>query len=248
VAERLCGSVQICVQSMNRRAQQLGMTATRYQTVNGMPPGQGTQPDMSSAADMVTLTRALLKHSHVLAWTALERAPFNNGRTMLANTNRLVGKIAGVDGLKTGFTRKARFNLVTTAERGSLRLIAIVLGAHNSTARFQTATTLLEWGFANFTRMRLIKSGDPLGIEVPVQDGDIAKLRPIVAADTSLLVRKSEVENLQLSFRLPPVVPAPIARHEILGELVVRDSEGILAVILVVSPHEVMRVQWPPAQ
>jgi serine-type D-Ala-D-Ala carboxypeptidase (penicillin-binding protein 5/6) len=149
VAERIRGSVEACVAAMNRRAQQLGMTQTEFQTVNGMPLSDGSAGDFSSARDLVTLARALLQHELVLEWTSHDKVPFRDGSRMLPNTNRLVGKVDGVNGLKTGFTSRARFNLVATAQRGSLSLIAVVLGGRSSRVRFQSAEQFLEWGFTN---------------------------------------------------------------------------------------------------
>ncbi|MSQ47246.1 MAG: D-alanyl-D-alanine carboxypeptidase [Deltaproteobacteria bacterium] len=150
VAERIRGSVEACVTAMNRRAQRLGMTQTEFQTVNGMPLPDGSAGDFSSARDLVILTRALLRHDLVLEWTSHDKIPFRDGSQMLPNTNRLVGRVAGVTGLKTGFTSRARFNLVATAQRGSLSLIAVILGGRNSRIRFESAEQFLEWGFTNY--------------------------------------------------------------------------------------------------
>ena len=248
VAERLKGSVDDCVVAMNRRAQELGMTQTRYQTANGLPLTDGTPPDVSSAADMATLARALVKHRQILQWTSQHSIPFRDGRVMLPNTNHLVGKVAGVDGLKTGFTYKARFNLVTTAQRDQLRLIAVVMGGQSSQLRFRIAADLLEWGFAHFTRLRLIKSGEPVGGEVRVEHGSVSTLQPVAAADAAFLLRKGEGEDFQVSLQLPPVVAAPIARHQVLGELVVRNGTRVLAIIPALSPWDVPKARWFPAQ
>jgi D-alanyl-D-alanine carboxypeptidase (penicillin-binding protein 5/6) len=167
---------------------------------------------------------------------------------MLPNTNHLVGKVAGVDGLKTGFTYKARFNLVTTAQRDQLRLIAVVMGGQSSQLRFRIAADLLEWGFAHFTRLRLIKSGEPVGGEVRVEHGSVSTLQPVAAADAAFLLRKGEGEDFQVSLQLPPVVAAPIARHQVLGELVVRNGTRVLAIIPALSPWDVPKARWFPAQ
>jgi serine-type D-Ala-D-Ala carboxypeptidase (penicillin-binding protein 5/6) len=150
VAERIRGSVEACVTAMNRQAQTLGMIQTEFQTVNGMPLSDGSAGDFSSARDLVTLARVLLRHDLVLEWTSHNQVPFREGLQMLPNTNRLVGRVNGVTGLKTGFTSRARYNLVATAQRGSLSLIAVVLGGRNSHIRFETATQYLEWGFTNY--------------------------------------------------------------------------------------------------
>jgi D-alanyl-D-alanine carboxypeptidase len=150
VAERIRGSVEACVTAMNRQAQTLDMIQTEFQTVNGMPLSDGSVGDFSSARDLVTLARVLLRHDLVLEWTSHNRVPFRDGLRMLPNTNRLVGRVNGITGLKTGFTSRARYNLVATAQRGSLSLIAVVLGGRNSHIRFETAAQYLEWGFTNY--------------------------------------------------------------------------------------------------
>ena len=71
---------------------------------------------------------------------------------MLPNTNHLVGRVDGVNGLKTGFTVKARYNLVATAQRGEKNLIVVVLGGRNSRIRFDAAEEFLEWGFSHDIR------------------------------------------------------------------------------------------------
>ena len=167
---------------------------------------------------------------------------------MLPNTNHLVGQVAGVDGLKTGFTYKARFNLVTTAQRDQLRLIAVVMGGQSSGLRFRIAADLLEWGFAHFTRLRLIKRGEPVGAEVRVEHGSVSTLQPVAAADAAFLLRKGEAEDFQVSLHLPSVVAAPISRHQVLGEVVVRNSQRILAIIPALSPWDVPKARWFPAQ
>ena len=247
IAEHLYGSVEACVAAMNRRARRLGMQDTLYRTPNGLPLRDGTPPDISSAIDQAVLAKALAQHTLLLEWTSLNRVPFRSGRISLPNTNRLVGKVPGVDGLKTGFTNKARYNLVTTAQRGSLRLIAVVLGGRSSSLRFQTAANLLEWGFTHFTRMNVVEIGKPIG-EVRVEKGSSSTLRPIAAQDASLLVRKGEVEDLKIVPQLPSVVLAPITRYQVLGQVVIQTNDRTVAVIPAISPQNIPRAHWFPAR
>jgi D-alanyl-D-alanine carboxypeptidase (penicillin-binding protein 5/6) len=248
VAEKLSGSVEACVKSMNVRATALGMRKSRFRTVNGLPPRGKTTPDQAPATDMGILAQALLKYPQILQWTSRKKIPFRSGKELLPNTNFLVGRIAGVDGLKTGYTSKARFNLVTTAKRGRLRLIAVVLGGRSSRVRFQTAATLLEWGFANFTRLRLIRLGEPLWAEVQVEHGSVSTLQPIAGKDTTFLVRTRDIQDLQISLQLPAVIPAPVTRHQILGRVVVRNKEQVFAIIPALSPTKIPHARWGAAR
>ncbi len=248
VAEHVCGSVSKCVQRMNDRAQELGMKRAQYQTVNGMPTKRDQAPDMAPAEDIAVLARALLRHPRVLTWTSQQSMPFRNGRQRLPNTNRLVGRTNGVDGLKTGFTRKAHFNLVTTAQRGSVRLIAIVFGGKTSTIRFRIGKDLLEWGFTNFTRLRLIEGGAPLWVEIRVENGSMSAFQPVAAAMAAPLVRKDEIAAVSVALQIPSRVSAPVLRHQVLGEIVVRRGKQTLAVIPALSPGEIPQARWTHAR
>jgi D-alanyl-D-alanine carboxypeptidase (penicillin-binding protein 5/6) len=223
------------------------MHDTFYRTPNGLPLKDGTPPDISSAADQAILARVLAKYHQLLEWTSLNRVPFREGRTSLPNTNRLVGQVPGVDGLKTGFTIKARYNLVTTAQRGSLRLIAVVLGGRSSGLRFHTAANLLEWGFTNYTRLNVIKSGRPLG-EVTIDQGSISTLQPIVMRDASLLSRKDDIEDLQIILQTPWVVSAPITRDQVLRQVIVLNNDPIVMIIPSMSPRDIPQAHWFPAR
>jgi D-alanyl-D-alanine carboxypeptidase (penicillin-binding protein 5/6) len=152
VAEHIRGSVEACVAAMNQKARALGMKKTRYQTVNGMPLPGGRAGDISSARDSAVLGMELIRYHRVLRWTSLGYVPFRAGMAMLPNTNHLVGRVYGVNGLKTGFTVRARYNLVATAQRGEKSLIVVVLGGRNSRVRFNAAEKFLEWGFSHDTR------------------------------------------------------------------------------------------------
>ena len=244
VAEHLSGSVEAYIREMNARATALGMHQTRFQTVNGLPPSGRVAPDRASALDLTILTRALLAYPQLLDWTLRRRIPFRAGKQRLRNTNFLVGRLAGVDGLKTGYTAKARFNLVTTAKRDGLRLIAVVLGGRSSRVRFRTAASLLEWGFTHFTRLRLIRAGQPLWTEVQVEDGSVSSLQPIAGTDSTFLVRKGDIKDLQITLQLPSVVTAPVADHQVLGHVVVRNTHRVFAVIPAVSPSHVPEARW----
>lgn len=251
VAEGVFGSVAACVDLMNARAAALGMHHSRYATVNGMPTRRNRAPDVASADDMAALARALLRHTDVLEWTARRSMPFRApGRrgVHLPNTNRLVGRTPGVDGLKTGFTNRARYNLVSTAQRGALRLVAIVLGGETSRIRFRAAREMIEWGFDNFTKLRLIERGAPLWMEVRVQNGSVSTLQPIAAASAAPLIRADEADRVAISFQVPTQVAAPIRREQVLGEIMVHSGNRTVATIPAVSPAAVPRARWAHAR
>ena len=178
IAEELAGSQQAMVERMNRRAHELGMSETVYRTVNGLPPrGRKGLPDITSAHDLAILARKLLEHRDVLRYCSQPVVPIRNGTVLIRNTNHLVGHMDGADGLKTGYYRRAGFNLTATASRNGLRLIAIVMGCPTVQARFHLAQELLEWGFANFAKTKVARGGEP-----SIEDG-VASVVPAVSVD-----------------------------------------------------------------
>ena len=234
IAEKVGGSVEACVRMMNAKAQELGMKQTFYQTVDGLPPRPTHDADITSALDLATVARTLISRTNILRWTGLETAPFDDGECMLRNTNHLIGHFDGCDGLKTGFTFQAGFNLTATAKRGDMRLIAVILGAPSNPERFRQAAKLMEWGFDNYREVSLLRQGQPLPVHVQVESGEV--IQPIAAGDVKLLVRKSDVNDLRLKYNMLQVVNAPVVNGEAVGQVIVSDGNQELATINAISP------------
>ncbi len=239
VAEYVGGSTDTFVEMMNHQAATLGMKDTHYYSVHGLPPGPGQQPDVSSAWDEALLASALVKYPQVLKWAAIDTAPFRNGSFELRNTNHLVRTFPGCDGLKTGFYYKAGFNVVATARRDGLRLIAVVLGSPRKGQNFTSAAELLAQGFANY-RMRVVgKAGAPVAQTLMVDGGSVASLQPVWGRDLSVLLKRSDDAALKINYRLPPSVAAPIRAGEPLGEGQVVSGGKVLTAAPIVAPAAV---------
>src|SRR6202158_2864271 len=216
VAEAVGGSVEGAGGLMNAKAQSLGMTDTAYQTVDGLPPIPDHDVDRTTPLDLATVARALIHTTNLLQWSGMETALFDGGVAILHNTNHLVGHYDGCDGLKTGFTLEAGFNLTATARRGDMRLMSVILGAPSNPQRFIQTQKLLDWGFANFAKVQLFKRGEALPVHVQVQQGPL--IQPVPETDLALVLRKSEVSDLKLEYSVPPVVNGPIALGAPLGQ------------------------------
>jgi D-alanyl-D-alanine carboxypeptidase (penicillin-binding protein 5/6) len=154
VAEHAAGSSEEFVKRMNAKARALGMNDTEFHCVHGLPPVKGEADNISTCSDMIRLAREALQHPQILEWTSIEHATFRGGTLPISNKNLLVGRVPGVDGLKTGYTRRAGFNIVATAKTGERRLIVVVLGSPESRIRN---------GFAaeKFREHLLIQPADP---------------------------------------------------------------------------------------
>jgi D-alanyl-D-alanine carboxypeptidase (penicillin-binding protein 5/6) len=237
IADAIAGGQQAMISRMNARAKELGMTETTYRTVNGLPPGRGKgNPDMTSANDLAILARKLLEQHEVLRYSAYPSVSIRNGKVVLRNTNHLVGHMDGADGLKTGYFRRAGFNLTATASRDGMRLIAVVLGCPTLQSRFRLAQELLEWGFAHYSKLNVVQAGQPLSFEVTVANGATESIRPIAAQSLSYVVSKETKQDLRVTFQLPATVSAPVAANQELGEIIVHDQDKLLGVIPAVAP------------
>jgi D-alanyl-D-alanine carboxypeptidase len=130
LAELLGGSEENFARMMTTKARQLGMTSTIFRNANGLPnPAQH-----STARDMATLGIALREHFPQY-YSYFSVRSFKYGKQQLANHNRLLGRIKGVDGIKTGYTRASGFNLVSSVSDGNRRIVAVVMGGQSAKSR-----------------------------------------------------------------------------------------------------------------
>jgi serine-type D-Ala-D-Ala carboxypeptidase (penicillin-binding protein 5/6) len=235
VAEKIGGSVEGSVRLMNQKAQTLAMNDTYYGTVDGLPPRPDHDVDHTTAFDLAILARALIHNTDLLQWSAMEIAPFDGGLVMLHNTNHLVGHFDGCDGLKTGFTVKAGFNLTATAKRGEMRLVSVILGAPSNSERFTQTARLLRWGFDNFAKVQVLSRGEPLPVHVrALSDGSL--FQPVSQSDVALVVRKSEMPDLKLEFNVPETLSGPVVLGEPVGQVMVLDGAEILTKVGAICP------------
>jgi D-alanyl-D-alanine carboxypeptidase len=142
LAEAVAGSQEAFAERMNATAARLGMTRTKFANANGLPDPQ----QVTTARDLARLASAVLHDfpEHAALWSMLE---VRIGKRRLHTHNGLLTNYEGADGLKTGFICDSGFNVVASATRDGLRLIAVVLGEPTGRERTQRAASLLEYGF-----------------------------------------------------------------------------------------------------
>ncbi len=158
IAEALEGSEAAFARRMNRTAKAMGMTNTTFKNANGLTEGG----HLSTARDMTTLGRHLL-YDYPQYYNLFSRRSTSAGIKSVNNTNRrLLDAYNGADGIKTGYTRAAGFNLVASAERGNERIIATVFGGRSSASRNAKVAELLDLGFRRApTRVATRKPSPP---------------------------------------------------------------------------------------
>ena len=220
VAEHVYGSVKIFITKMNERALQLSMRKTHFYSVHGLPPGRGQKLDVSSAYDLYLLALELLKHPQYLSWSSTRLDSFRNGTFQLLNTNhRLIRNYRGMEGMKTGYHRRAGFNLVSTAKRERQRFVSVVLGATNSSWRSKTTKHLLDYGFENYLIYELNKKGDSVPFSANVDGGEVEVVSLQVAESVSILLSQEERKRLEILPQIPSQTGAPVGDGQQLGKL-----------------------------
>lgn len=154
LAIHVAGTKEAFVELMNKKARQLGMTATKYHSVHGLPPGKDQIADQSTPRDIATLCLELLKWD-VLRYTSVRERPFRTDAAeplLMRNHNHLLGSFNGCDGFKTGYYRVAGFSVAATAAKNNHRAIAVIFGSKNRKVRDAKAKELLAKGLAELSR------------------------------------------------------------------------------------------------
>lgn len=142
LAEKIGGTEPAFVRMMTHKARLLGMRDTVYANASGLP----NPANVTTAYDIALLSAALMR-VHPDRYRYFSQQRMNYGKQVFTNHNRLLGKVIGMDGIKTGYTLDAGFTLAASAERDGRRLIAVVLGEPSIAARNRDVTALLEAGF-----------------------------------------------------------------------------------------------------
>lgn len=152
LAEKVGGSVPAFVSKMNSKAASLGMTRTRFKNPTGLPAAG----HKTTARDLALLCKAYLKsRPEGRRFHAITN--FMHKGLVVRNTNSLLGRVKGVNGLKTGWTAASGYNLIVTGKRGSTELMAVILGAPNKEERAAAAIRLLEAGWKHPNSPALVK-------------------------------------------------------------------------------------------
>ncbi len=142
------GDIETFIAKMNQRARDIGMEQTVFYETHGLGDSQKRQ-NLASAYDMVLLAERLLDYPEVIRMASTRMDTFRNGKTELRNHNNLVfHRVAGVDGLKTGYTKAAGFCVTFTCKRNGRRLIGCVTGFKKAKERDTFCRALLDWGYA----------------------------------------------------------------------------------------------------
>lgn len=221
VAELVGGSEEAFVAMMNAKAAELGMTDTTFKNACGLD----TEGHLSTARNVAIMSRTILtQYPEVLHYSGIWTDSLRNGQTMLVNTNKLLRRYDGITGLKTGTTGGAGVCISASATRNGLNLIAVVLGSSSSAERFEAATKLLDYGFANYEAAVLPDlSGRPLYLTV-TGSADTEIPLDYSALPDRLLVPSGGGASLAAEISLSDSCAAPVSLGDEVGTVTVTSN------------------------
>lgn len=217
LAEHVSGTQQNFIETMNKYVQQFGLKNTHFTTVHGLDdPNQ-----YSSARDMAIISSHIIRDQPEEYKLYAEKEFQYNIKKPQPNRNGLLwDKSMNVDGLKTGHTNKAGYNLVASAYNSNTRLISVVMGVPTYKGREVESKKLLQWGFANFETLKPLSAGQSV-IEKSVYYGDLNKVQVGVLQDSFITVPKGKSGELKARYTLDSKnLEAPLSKGQVVGKVI----------------------------
>ena len=219
MAEHISGNEETFAIYMNQMAESLGMTNTNYANSTGLPD----EELYTTAKDVALLSRALIK-DFPKEYKLYSQKEYVFNKIKQYSRNKLLYLDNSVDGIKTGFTKKAGYCLATSAKRGSRRLISVVLGAKSPNQRTKVSKSLLEYGFRFYETHKIFSSNEEL-IQTRVFNGDKNNISLGVIDDTYISVPRRQIKNIKKKFVIDRNLSAPVNQNEAVGYMVI-ELEG----------------------
>jgi D-alanyl-D-alanine carboxypeptidase (penicillin-binding protein 5/6) len=236
LAEHIAGTEGAFVQLMNQRAEELGMKNTNFTN----PHGLHDENHYTSAYDIALMSRELVKHGKVFDWSTIWMEDIQVGREgrfstfTMVNTNKLIRRYEGADGLKTGSTDAAKYCLSATAARGNMRLIAVLMACPTSEVRFRESEKLLDFGFTKYNSVSIASKEDVID-RLKVNKGIERSVNVKPGEDLKVLVEKGQEGSLEKEIILLPDITAPVAEGDKVGEIIVRREGEMVGIVDLVT-------------
>ncbi|HPT83587.1 MAG TPA: D-alanyl-D-alanine carboxypeptidase family protein [Limnochordia bacterium] len=246
VAEYLSGSEESFVELMNQRAQELGLTATRFVNCTGLPEESGP-PNVMSAQDAALLARHALTVPRVMDYVSTYEYTMRADTTkipVLWNANKLLRRYYGVDGMKTGFTTEAGYCMVATAQRDNLRLIAVTLGHKTEGERESAARALLDYGFRNYQSLQLYAQGTAVStLDCPT--GSPRQVDVVLPAPLYITVERGKEVDFVTVIRVEQDLKPPIRQGQTIGTMTVLYQDEVLGTSPLTVAVDVSKLAFP---
>ena len=243
MAEYIAGSVESFVDMMNAKAKELNMKDTNFVNTNGLP----VDNHYTSAHDIALMSRELLKHDvihkYLTTWMDQVVVGKKQATVGLANTNKLIKHYQGATGVKTGFTQQAKYCLSASAKRGDTHLVAVTLGAETSPERFKDATSLLNFGFANYESVKLCSKDDNIAT-LTLDKADDKKINLVAKDDLSVLIKKGGNKDFTRKVKVNENPTIPIKKGTSLGYVEIYQGKTLVGKVDLVNNKDIQKAGY----
>ena len=223
IAEHISGDVDTFSLYMNQLGENLGLLNSNFSNPTGLP-----HKDLyTSARDIAILSRSLIaKFPEYYRLYSQKEYVYNEIKQY--SRNKLLFIDDRVDGIKTGFTRRAGYCLAASAKRGNRRLITVVLGAKTPDYRIDATKALLEYGFRFYETHKIFKR-QALVHNARIYNGEKREIKLGVEEDFYISIPRKQIKNIKKGFVIDRNISAPISRNTALGFAVVKLDGEIVA-------------------
>ena len=233
MAEHISGDEETFAIYMNQLAKNLGMTNTSYANSTGLPDDNL----FTSARDISTLARSLIK-SFPKEYKLYSKKEYVYNEIKQYSRNKLLYLDDSVDGMKTGFTQKAGYCLVSSALRGKKRLISVVLGAKSPDQRTNVSKALLEYGFRFYETHKIFEENKII-TEGKVFGGSQQMVKLGVLEDAYISIPRRQIKNIKQKYVIDKNLTAPINQGDAVGYVVIQLDRETLTTIKLYSMESV---------
>ena len=259
LAEKIAGSVENFADMMNQRAQELGLTHSKFYDPHGLPNNENPEMvDTMCPHDLAILGMELMKHPFMQALGKVAEMPFKNGTLeRIYNPNHLINPrkanyMEDATGIKTGYTAKAGYCVTASAERNGLQVIAVIMGAKTGggpNGSFANAAKLMNEAFVNWRMATPAKKGTVVG-QANVTKGAAATVPVIAGQDVTALMKRGQERNVKVSYQAGAPLTAPVKKGQQVGTIVVQSGNEVIAKIPGVAGADVAKQSvwksfWP---
>lgn len=250
IAEHIGGSVEGFAELMNQKATELGLKDTHFVT----PHGLDSSEHYTTALELAKLTDYALKNEKFAKIVATKSTTIsiNGNPRQLFNTNELLGVLNGVIGVKTGFTNGAGRCLVTETKRGDMDIIVVVLGADTKKDRTKDSIKLIEYAFANFTKVNIkgktieeFENWERINRNrILIIKGQKDRISLDIGKFNTEAIPVKETDKLEITINTINQLEAPVEKNTKVGTIIIKLNDNIIDSIDIVCGEKIERKTW----
>lgn len=242
MAEHIAGSEEEFVKQMNEKAKQLEMKNTHFVDCCGLTD---STDHYTTARDVALMSRELItKYPDIFKYTTIwmeditHTTARGNSNFTLSSTNKLLKQYQWANGLKTGFTSRAKYCISATACKNEIELIAVVMGAETKEVRNQTAIELFNYGYS-VSNLYLDANQDQLE-PVPVEGGVEDEVSVYIEEPFRYLdIDGNDLNQIEKTLQLSEKVTAPVEKGTVAGRVLYRLGDKEIGFVCVLYGNDV---------